>query len=110
VRFGASSAHGRANLSQFRFFEEMGAFSRDAATGTYRVERERMQEAMNFLTEKILRMQGDGNVAEARGFLQAGATVGPTLKADLDGLASADIPTDIVFRQGIDVLGLTAMR
>ena len=33
VRFGASSAHGRANASQFSFFEEQGAFTRDSATG-----------------------------------------------------------------------------
>jgi hypothetical protein len=28
----------------------------------------------------------------------------PQLKRDLEGLASADIPTDIVFKQGMEVL------
>ena len=32
--------------------------------------------------------------------------VGPALQADLDRLASAAIPVDIVFEQGADVLGL----
>jgi len=110
VRFGVSSAHGRANLAQFRFFEEHGAFSRDAATGTYRVEPEKMKAAMDALSEKILKLQGDGDLAGTRAFLESGAALTPTLKADLDGLASADIATDIVFRQGTEVLGLTAAR
>ncbi|HEX6644323.1 MAG TPA: hypothetical protein VF037_06590, partial [Gemmatimonadales bacterium] len=38
IRFGASSAHARANLARFNFFQEMGAFARDSASGTYRVD------------------------------------------------------------------------
>jgi hypothetical protein len=36
----------------------------------------------------------------------------PQLKQDLDDLASADIPTDIVFKQGMEVLqaGATAKK
>ena len=32
----------------------------------------------------------------------------PQLKKDLEGLASADIPTDIVFKQGMEVLNAGA--
>ena len=42
IRFGASSAHGKANMLRFNFFEEYGAFVRDPETGTYRVDGERM--------------------------------------------------------------------
>ncbi len=35
IRFGTTSAHGRANLMQFNFFQDMGAFSRDDETGTF---------------------------------------------------------------------------
>ena len=35
IRFGTSSAHGTANLVRFNFFQEQGAFTRDAETGTY---------------------------------------------------------------------------
>ena len=41
IRFGAASAHGRANMIRFNFFEEMGAFTRDEATGAYRVDFDR---------------------------------------------------------------------
>ena len=61
VRFGASSAHGRANMVRFNFFQERGAFVRDEGTGTYRVDFERLRAAMAELSELILTLQGDGN-------------------------------------------------
>ncbi|MGK0317346.1 MAG: hypothetical protein ACI86M_003588, partial [Saprospiraceae bacterium] len=37
VRFGASSAHGKANMIRFNFFDEMNAFTKDEKAGTYKV-------------------------------------------------------------------------
>ena len=104
IRFGATEAHGRANLAQFLFFQQMGAFTRDAATGTYRVDPPKMEAAMNALSEKILKLQGDGDYDGVVRFLPKPGTMDATLAADLARLASADIPTDVVFKQGIDVL------
>ncbi len=106
VRFGASSAHGKANMIRFNFFEEMGAFTRDATTGTYRADFAKMQEATNALSEKILRFQGDGDYEGARAFVEKYGVVGDQLQADLDRLGAAGIPVDVVFNQGVDVLGL----
>ncbi len=106
VRFGASSSHGKANMIRFNFFEEMGAFSRDAATGTYRVIPEKLQAATDALTERILRLQGDGDYQGAKAFVERYGVIGDQLQADLDRLGEAGIPVDIVFRQGADVLGL----
>lgn len=106
VRFGAASAHGRANMIRFNYFREQGAFERDPATGTYRVDFDRMREAMNSLSEKILRLQGDGDYEVAAQFVEQYGAVGPELQADLDRLTEAGIPVDIVFEQGKDVLGL----
>ena len=39
-------------------------------------------------------------------FMEQSARIGPELQRDLDGLAMAGIPVDIVFEQGIEVLGL----
>jgi hypothetical protein len=44
IRFGSASAHGVANLIRFNFFEERGAFTRDAASGTYRADYEKLRE------------------------------------------------------------------
>jgi hypothetical protein len=100
IRFGGSSAHGVANLARFNYFEKAGAFSRDAKTGTYRVNVAQMQSAMNSLSEKIIRLQGDGDYDGAVRFAKEMGTLSPALKADLDRLAGAGIPVDVVFDQG----------
>jgi hypothetical protein len=106
VRFGASSAHGQANMAAFNFLQEQGAFTRDAETGHYRVHFDRMKPAVDALSSRILTLQGDGDHAAARAFLDRYGKVGPELQADLDRIARTDIPVDIVFRQGREVLGL----
>jgi hypothetical protein len=104
IRFGATEAHGRANLAQFLFFQQMGAFTRDPATATYRVDLPKMQAAMNALSERILVLQGDGDYDGVVSFLPKSGAMDETLAADLARLASAEIATDVVFKQGIDVL------
>ncbi len=106
IRFGASSAHGKANMVRFNFFEEHGAFVRDPETGTYRVDGERMTQAMTELSRLLLTLQGDGDYAGASELMATKGVVGPELQADLDRLTSAGIPVDITFRQGVTELGL----
>ncbi len=104
VRFGATSAHGRANMVRFNFFQEHGAFTRDDATGTYRVDFDRMAEAMAALSELILMLQGDGNYESAGEILAEQGVILDALQEDLDRLTEAGIPVDIVFEQGMAVL------
>ncbi len=104
VRFGATSAHGRANMVRFNYFQERGAFTRDDDTGTYRVDFEAMGEAVNGLSELILTLQGDGDHDGAAALLAEKGVVVPALQADLDRLGSAGIPVDIIFEQGESVL------
>jgi hypothetical protein len=105
VRFGAASAHGRANMVRFNYFRDMGAFTRDERTGNYRVDFDKMREAMNALSEKILRLQGDGDYAGVKAFVDSQGAIAPDLQRDLDRLAARRIPVDIVFEQGVSVLG-----
>lgn len=106
VRFGAASAHGTANMIRFNFFKEKGAFERDASRGTYRVNYEKMQQAMNELSEKILTLQGDGNYEEVAQLVKQYGKIDNQLQADLNRLNDAQIPVDVVFEQGVEVLGL----
>ena len=106
IRFGSSSAHGRANLIRYNFFKERGAFERDPQTGTYKIDREKTIEASNALSREILTFQGDGDYDGVAEFVDKYLVVTPELKADLDRVAEAGIPVDIVFEQGQDVLGL----
>jgi len=106
VRFGASSAHGKANMIRFNFFDEMGAFSRDEAAGTYKVNFDNFQKAMDALSEKILTLQGDGDYDGVAKLVAEKGVIKSQLQADLDRLSAKGIPVDIIFEQGADVLGL----
>lgn len=106
VRFGASDAHGKANMLRFNYFADAGAFSRDG-DGRYRVDLEKMRAAMNSLSAKLLTVQGDGDYAEAKRMTDTLGVTKPELAADLARLKDAKIPIDIRFEQGLDVLGLT---
>ncbi|MFW5823287.1 MAG: dipeptidyl-peptidase 3 family protein, partial [Tangfeifania sp.] len=106
VRFGASSAHGKANMMRFYYFQETGAFERDEATGTYRVNFEKMKEAMMNLSEEILIIQGDGDYETAKKMIEEKGFIREALQKDLDRINEAGIPRDIVFEQGPEILGL----
>jgi len=106
VRFGASDAHAKANMVRFNFFKQQGAFSRDAATGRYRVDFDKMTAAMNALSAKLLMIQGDGDYDGAKKLTDSMGSVDAELAGDLKKLEGAKIPVDVVFEQGLDVLGL----
>ncbi|MFT5520502.1 MAG: hypothetical protein ACI9IA_001095 [Enterobacterales bacterium] len=100
IRFGASSAHGRANMVRFNFFSEMGAFSRDQESGLYSINYDNMQKAMNALSEKLLVLQGDGDYQGAKDLIKEKGIIGKDLQDDLDKLTKANIPVDVTFIQG----------
>jgi hypothetical protein len=106
IRFGAASAHGKANMVRFNFFKEQGAFVRDPETGTYRVDADRMTEAMTELSRVLLTLQGDGDYEGASELTASKGVIGEQLQSDLDRLTRAGIPVDITFRQGLVQLGL----
>jgi len=106
IRFGAASAHGKANMVRFNFFMEQGAFIRDAETGRYRVDFEKMEKAMTELSRLLLTLQGDGDYEGAAELTSQKGIITAELQADLDRLTSADIPVDITFQQGLAELGL----
>ena len=105
VRFGASSAHGKANMVRFNFFKEQGAFSRNEQ-GQYSVNMDKMQQAVDALSKLILTLQGDGDYAGVDKLVAEKGVIGEELAADLKRLSAASIPVDITFKQGKKVLGL----
>jgi hypothetical protein len=105
VRFGAADAHGKANMMCFNYFEDHGAFQRTAG-GTYKVDVKKFRESMNGWAEKILVFQGDGNYEGAAAYINTNGKIRPALQKDIDRLKSAHIPLDIVYEQGLNVLGI----
>ena len=104
IRFGSSSAHGKANLIRFNYFNENGAFIFDESTGTYAVDFDKIDEVTDALTEKILTLQGDGDYDGVVALLEKYGKVGPQLQASLDKVSAAGIPVDITFNQGMSEL------
>ncbi len=105
VRFGASSAHGKANMIRFNFFAEEGAFSKNA-DGLYSVNMEKMSQAMEKLSRLILTIQGDGDYQKVDQLIATHGEIKAELAKDLEKLSQANIPVDVTFKQGKDVLGL----
>ncbi len=105
IRFGASSAHGKANLIRFNYFKEKGAFTVDSA-GRYSVNFDAMQDAVNSLSDLIITIQGDGDYQKANEVIEKYGVMDDQLKAALKKVEENDIPVDIVFNQGLKVLGL----
>ncbi len=105
VRFGASSAHGKANMVRFNYFAENGAFSRNEQ-GLYKVNVAEMTAAIDSLSELILTLQGNGDYAGVDKLVAESGVINSHLAEDLASLETAQIPVDITFKQGKKVLGL----
>lgn len=106
VRFGAASAHGKANMMRFYYFQEQEAFTRNPETGTYKVDFDKMTQAMHSLAESILVIQGNGDYEGANRMLNEMGFIKEELQADLNRINNLNIPVDIRFKQGKQYLGL----
>ena len=103
VRFGAASAHGKANMLTFNYFQNEGAFVRNA-DGKYAIDFEKMKVAVEKLAGDILKHQGYGDYEAVKAWLGEMSVIKPELQADLDKVNAAGIPTDIYFKMGPEVL------
>ncbi len=105
VRFGAASAHGKANMLAFNFFMDQGAFNRND-DGTYAIDLEKMQAAARELSRKVITLQGDGDYDTAKAWVESEGVIKPQLQADLKRVSEAGIPVDIYFEMGPHMVGL----
>lgn len=105
VRFGAASAHGKANMLCFNWMKDNGAFSR-SEEGVYTVDLEKMKAATVSLMAQILKFQAEGDYEGVKKWIEEKSVISPELQQDLDRIAAADIAKDIYFVQGKSVLGL----
>ena len=103
VRFGAASAHGKANMLEFNYMQKEGAFTRNEQ-GQYAIDFEKMKAAVEKLAGDILMCQGNGDYEAAKAWLGEMSVIHPELQADLDRVNNAGIPTDIYYNMGPSVL------
>jgi len=103
VRFGAASAHGKANMLTFNYFQNEGAFVRNA-DGLYAIDFDKMKLAVEKLAGDILKHQGDGDYEVTKAWMSEMSVIKPELQADLDRVNEAGIPVDIYYNMGPQVL------
>ncbi len=65
-----------------------------------------MKIASTELTQKILKLQGDGDYETAKSWIETEGEVKSQLQTDLERINDAGIPVDIVFTQGPEELEL----
>ena len=92
-------------MIRFNFFKEMQVFVR-SDEGIYKIDYDKMNDAMNALSAKIIKLQGDGDYAAVAELVKVSTQIDDVLQSDLDRLAKLGIPVDVVFEQGVGVLGL----
>ncbi len=91
VRFGASEAHGKANLIQFNWLVEKGAIISE--DGKFIYVSEKMKDAIRSLATEILMIEALGDYDRAREMVETYGTMSEQLKKALGTLG--DIPTDL---------------
>ncbi len=106
VRFGAGSAHGKANMIVYNTLVKDRAIKR-TENGLYAVDVNKMRKSIEELAGRLLKHQGDGNAIAVGEYVAKYAAVSSVLKADISEINKQNIPVDIRFEQGQEVLGLT---
>ena len=103
LRFGRGDAYSQISASELHFLMARGAVLRDA-TGRYRIEPRRASEAIEEMAARLLMLQGNGDRAAAIQWYRETGSVSD-FDVDLKRLASADIPVDLVYEQGLEAIG-----
>ena len=78
---------------EFNFFSERGAISRDAASGRYAIDFNRMPDAVAALAKELLDEEATGDRARAETWFTKYGTVPPDLAKSLE--AASDVPVDV---------------
>ncbi|KAL0095686.1 hypothetical protein J3Q64DRAFT_1711437 [Phycomyces blakesleeanus] len=95
IRFGIQEAHGLGQACQFNYLYEKGGFTCDESTGRFRVDFDKIEQAVSDLTRDILILQGDGNKHIVASFVKRYGVIDPNTKLILDRIEQAGIPVDV---------------
>ena len=93
MRFGIGAAHGKGAAFQYSYYREVGAAQWLPEQGRYRLDFEKLEQAVSDLTGKVVMLQGDGNYDAAKAFLDTYVRQDDAAKTVLSRLD--DIPYDI---------------
>ncbi len=96
VRFGASEAHGKANMIVFNYLLKEKSIIFDQNSGRYGINLKLMKNNIKKLAADLLMIEGDGNYDKASQWVRDLAVIPPEMQTVLDKLS--DIPVDVEFK------------
>lgn len=93
MRWGTDEAHGGGAAYQYSFYKEVGAVSWDDNAKRYRIDFDTLEQAISDLTGKVIVLEGDGNYANAKAFLDKYKNLDDHAKQVI--ASTSHLPTDI---------------
>ncbi|MGE0408639.1 MAG: hypothetical protein AB7P23_05165 [Amphiplicatus sp.] len=93
MRFGTNEAHGRGAAFQYRYFRNIGAARWDEAAARFRLDFPKLEKGVADLTRDVVVMQGDGDYAAVKTFLETVAVLDEPAKKAIASLGA--LPVDI---------------
>jgi hypothetical protein len=93
VRFGVAEAHARAEMMEFNFLAGRGVVARDAGTGRYAIDLDRMPGAITELATELLHQEATGDRARTEAWFARYGSMPPELARSLE--AAHDVPVDV---------------
>lgn len=69
MRFGTAAAHAKGAAFQYNYYREVGAAEWLQDQQKFRLDFDKLEQAISDLTAKVVRIQGDGNYDTAKSFL-----------------------------------------
>jgi hypothetical protein len=93
MRFGVGEAHGRGAAMQYRFLREKGALVWNSGARRFRIDEGKIDGAIRDLVGTIVRLQGNGDYAGTKAFLDKYAVLDKEAQQVIDSMK--DIPVDI---------------
>ena len=93
VRFGAEEAHGKANMISFNYITEKGGFEYDPETEKFRVNDDKIRNAVSDLLRELLSLQAEGDYEKAVSMIEQYGEMPENMKNVISKLTN--VPVDI---------------
>ena len=93
LRFGTADAHGRGAAMQYGFLKERGGLAWDPSARRFRIDYDRLETGLKALVAELVRIEGEGDYAGARAFLDRYGRLDPDAQAVIATMEH--IPVDI---------------
>jgi Peptidase family M49 len=93
LRFGTADAHGRGAAMQYGFLREHGGLGWDSSARRFRIDYDKLEAAIPLLVAELVRLEGDGDYAGAKAFLDRYGRLDPEAEAVIATMGH--IPVDI---------------